>query len=176
MEHNIIIAGFGGQGVLFAGKILTVCGLSENKEVSWLPSYGPEMKGGTANCSVVISDREIGSPLVTSPDILIAMNVQSFDKFLPALKPDGVLIYDSSLIHKEPDRSDIKAFSIPASKIASDNELAGLSNVIILGFLTKHTSIFSKERFSEILAKSTPKSKEHLKALNQKAFELGFNY
>ena len=115
---EILLAGFGGQGVLFAGKILAYCGLMDNKELSWLPSYGPEMRGGTANCSVCISDDPIGSPLVLNPDILIAMNQPSFDKFITEVKPGGKVFYDSTLIEAECGRTDIDIFPIPSSQLA----------------------------------------------------------
>ena len=102
MTHEIILAGFGGQGVMLMGQILTYAGMLENKHVSWMPSYGPEMRGGTANCTVVISDEPVGSPLVTNPGIVVAMNLPSMDKFEPTVKPGGVLLYNSSLIEQQP--------------------------------------------------------------------------
>ena len=109
---QILIAGFGGQGILFAGKFLAYKGLMEDKQVSWLPSYGPEMRGGTANCSVIISDEEIGAPTITNPDVLVAMNLPSFDKFEPTVKAGGLMIVDSSLVAKKSEREDIKVCKV----------------------------------------------------------------
>lgn len=172
---EILLAGFGGQGVLFAGKILAYCGLMDNKELSWLPSYGPEMRGGTANCSVCISDEPIGSPLVLAPDILIAMNQPSFDKFVNDVKPGGKVFYDSTLIENECTRTDIEIFAIPSSKLADDNELKGGSNIILLGKVLKETEIFSLDTMKKGIEKVVPPSKAHLIANNFKAIELGMN-
>ena len=147
MTNNILLSGFGGQGILFAGKQLAKTGMDIGLNVSWLPSYGPEMRGGAANCSVIISDKEIGSPIVTTPDILIALNLPSFYKFEPAIKAGGILIADSSMIQEKSTRADIRAYYIPATKIADENGLGGLANVIILGYLLKITGIFDYEMF-----------------------------
>lgn len=172
---EILLAGFGGQGVLFAGKILAYCGLMDNKELSWLPSYGPEMRGGTANCSVCISDEPIGSPLVLSPDILIAMNQPSFDKFVTEVKPGGKVFYDSTLIENECTRTDIEIFGIPSQQLADDNELKGGSNIILLGKVTKETNIITMDTFKKAIEKIVPPAKAQLIANNFKAFELGMN-
>ena len=129
MTTEIILAGFGGQGILFAGKILAYCGLIAGKELSWLPSYGPEMRGGTANCSVCISDEPIGSPLVTTPDYLIAMNGPSYKKFIDAVKPGGLVLFDNSIVEETCERTDITAISLPATDLATD---AGLNGAAIL--------------------------------------------
>ena len=123
-ELNILLAGFGGQGILFTGKVIAYAGLMEDMEVSWLPSYGPEMRGGTANCSVCLSDNKIGSPLVTNPDVLVAMNLPSLEKFENDVVPGGLIIIDSSIIDKKVEREDVKVIYIPASEIA---EKAGMS-------------------------------------------------
>lgn len=175
MTTEILLAGFGGQGVLFAGKILAYCGLMDSKELSWLPSYGPEMRGGTANCSVCISDEPIGSPLVLAPDILIAMNQPSFDKFIGTVKPGGRVFLDSTLIDAECDRTDIELFAIPSSQLADDNELKGGSNIILLGKLIKETELFSLDTMKKAIEKVVPPSKAHLIANNFKAIELGMN-
>ncbi len=175
MTTEILLAGFGGQGVLFAGKILAYCGLMDSKELSWLPSYGPEMRGGTANCSVCISDDPIGSPLVLAPDILVAMNQPSFDKFINAVKPGGKVFVDSTLIDAVCDRTDIDIFCIPSSQMADDNELKGGSNIILLGKLIKETNLFSLETMKRGIEKVVPPSKAHLIANNFKAIELGMN-
>lgn len=172
---EILLAGFGGQGVLFAGKILAYCGLMDNKELSWLPSYGPEMRGGTANCSVCISDEQIGSPLVLTPDILIAMNQPSFDKFVADVKPGGKVFYDSTLIDCECTRTDIELYAIPSSQLADDNELKGGSNIILLGKLIKESGLFSLDTMKKAIEKVVPPSKAHLISNNFRAIEIGMN-
>lgn len=172
---EILLAGFGGQGVLFAGKILAYCGLMDEKQLSWLPSYGPEMRGGTANCSVCISDEPIGSPLVLTPNILIAMNQPSFDKFVADVKPGGKVFYDSTLIENECTRTDIEMYAIPSSQLADDNELKGGSNIILLGKLIKESGIFSLNIMKKAIEKVVPPSKAHLISNNFKAIEIGMN-
>jgi 2-oxoglutarate ferredoxin oxidoreductase subunit gamma len=130
---KILIAGFGGQGILFAGKALAYTGLKNGMEVSWLPSYGPEMRGGTANCSVTLSDTPIGSPIVEKPDVLVAMNLPSLEKYFYQTEKNGYIIFDSSLISKHDQRDDVVIAGIPATKMASDNGLNGLANMIIMG-------------------------------------------
>lgn len=175
MTTEILLAGFGGQGVLFAGKILAYCGLMDSKELSWLPSYGPEMRGGTANCSVCISDEPIGSPLVLTPDILIAMNQPSFDKFIGSVKPGGKVFIDSTLIDAESNRDDIEIFALPSTKLADENELKGGSNIILLGKVIKETGIFTLETMKKAIEKVVPPAKAQLIANNFKAIELGMN-
>ena len=136
---QILIAGFGGQGILFAGKFLAYKGLMEDLQVSWLPSYGPEMRGGTANCNVILSETPVGSPIINRPDILIALNLPSYDKFEKQIKTGGMLIANSTLIPTKSERTDIDAHYIPATAMASENGLEGGANVIILGFLLKLT-------------------------------------
>ena len=142
MTTEIILAGFGGQGILFAGKILAYCGLMDGKEVSWLPSYGPEMRGGTANCSVCISDGLIGSPLVTTPDYLIAMNGPSYKKFIDAVKPGGLVLFDNSIVEETCERTDITAISLPATDLATDAGLNGAANMVLLGRMLAETNLF----------------------------------
>ncbi len=174
--YNILIAGFGGQGVLFAGKALAKMAMHEGLHVTWLPSYGPEMRGGAANCSVIISDEEIGSPLVPEPDILIALNIPSFDKFEPHIKPGGAVFADSAMIDRRSERTDISAHYIPASSIASDNGLSGLANVVMLGHVIKKTGIFDYDAFLADLVSGIPASRAALIEGNTKALRLGFNY
>ncbi|MBR6795132.1 MAG: 2-oxoacid:acceptor oxidoreductase family protein, partial [Clostridia bacterium] len=137
---EILIAGFGGQGVLFAGKLLAYKGLLEGRQLSWLPSYGPEMRGGTANCSIILSDIPVGSPIVSNPDILIAMNLPSFEKYESSAKAGGMIVADSSLIEKKTARDDVKAFYIPATQLAKENGMPTLANMIILGKVIKESS------------------------------------
>ncbi len=174
-DLNIVVAGFGGQGVLFTGKVLSYCGLIDNHEVTWLPSYGPEMRGGTANCSICISDKTIGSPLVTNPNILIVMNTPSYDKFIDMVVPGGTVIADSSLIPQVPTREDINFFNIPATKLSNDNDLASLTNIILLGKALKETTIASIETVEKAILKSVPASKKHLLEPNMRAIKLGMS-
>ncbi len=173
---KILIAGFGGQGILFAGKALAYTGLKAGKEVSWLPSYGPEMRGGTANCSVTISDTPIGSPIVDKPDVLVAMNLPSLEKYYNETEKGGYVIYDSSLITKEDLRNDVLTAGIPATKMASDNQLPGLANMIILGKVIKETQVLTLEQIKNSLAQMVPAKKIELLEKNIKAIELGYNY
>ncbi len=173
---KILIAGFGGQGILFSGKALAYTGLKAGKEVSWLPSYGPEMRGGTANCSITISDTPIGSPIVDKPNILIAMNLPSLEKYFYETEPKGIIIYDSSLIIKQDTRDDVITIGIPATKLASDNGLDGLANMIIMGKTIKETNIFTLEQIKSSLSQMVPAKKAELLEKNIKAIELGYNY
>ena len=176
MTHEILLAGFGGQGILFAGKILAYSGLMDEKEVSWLPSYGPEMRGGTCNCSVCISDDPIGSPLVLDPSILVVMNTPSMEKFAGSVKPGGVIISDSTMVDVKTDRTDIKAFYIPATELAQKNDLAGGANIILLGKLFRETGIVSAETFRKAVEKVVPAKKAALAANNLKAVQIGMDY
>ncbi len=173
---KILIAGFGGQGILFAGKALAYTGLKAGMEVSWLPSYGPEMRGGTANCSVTLSDTPIGSPIVDKPDVLVAMNLPSLEKYLYETEKNGYIIYDSSLINKQEVREDVVTFAIPATKLASDNGLDGLANMIIMGKVIKATNVLTLEQIKNSLAQMVPAKKAELLEKNIKAIELGYNY
>lgn len=173
---NILLAGFGGQGILFAGKQIVLAGMRSGKYVSWLPSYGPEMRGGTCNCSVIVEDEPIGSPLVTKPDILLAFNTPSFDKFESKVVKGGMLFTDSSLVNKTSERTDITSYSIPATALADENGLNGMANVIMLGYIVKKTGMFTKEFFKESLNSGIPASKAHLADVNRKALEIGFGY
>ena len=172
---NMLLAGFGGQGILFAAKVIAYAGLLEEKQVSWLPSYGPEMRGGTANCSVCISDEPIGSPLVLNPDILVVMNIQSFDKFIDKVVPGGTAIVDSSLIDKKTNRDDIHVYYIDATKQANDDGLTGLANIIMIGKMLAATSFSTEEMIEKALQKCIPAKKAHLLEPNMKAIKLGMS-
>lgn len=176
MTTNMLIAGFGGQGILFSGKFLAYEGLLEGREVSWLPSYGPEMRGGTANCSVILSDIPVGSPIVSTPDLLVVMNLPSLDKYEAATAAGGKIFVDSALIGRKVEREDVEAFYIPATKLASDENLGGLANMILLGYVIKHTNIIPFENIERALQKVVPASKQHLIDANKRALELGYNY
>jgi len=176
MTTEILLAGFGGQGILFAGKQLAKTAMHEGKNVSWLPSYGPEMRGGSANCSVIISDKEIGSPIINRPDILIALNLPSYDKFEKQIKTGGMLIANSTLIPTKSERTDIDAHYIPATAMASENGLEGGANVIILGFLLKLTGLFDYDEFVDLMVAGIPATKARLIENNKKALKLGYDY
>ena len=177
MEFNkILIAGFGGQGILFSGKSLAFTGLKAQKEVSWLPSYGPEMRGGTASCSVIVSDTPVGSPIVDKPNILIAMNKPSLERYINDTEKGGYIIYDSSLIDYDAKKEGVTTFGIPATKMASDNGLNGLANIIIIGKVIKETKIFTLEQIKNSLSQMVPKNRQELLERNIKAIELGYNY
>jgi len=173
---QVLFAGFGGQGILFSGKFLAYEGLMSGREVSWLPSYGPEMRGGTANCSVILSDMPIGSPIVTHPDILIAMNLPSLDKYEDATVSGGQIFVDSALIERKVKRTDVEAYYIPATKLASDENLSGLANMIILGKVLRHTELMDYENVGRAMAKIVSAKRKNLYDLNLKAIELGYNY
>lgn len=172
-KYNMLLAGFGGQGILFAGKVIAYGGLMDNKEISWLPSYGPEMRGGTANCSVCIDTKAIGSPLVTEPNVFVAMNLPSFDKFIDSVAPGGIVLIDSFLINKKVERTDIKAFYVPATKLAEENGLKGLANIILIGKLFKETGFCSVEALDKAIEKCVPPKKAHLIDSNKKAIQIG---
>ena len=176
MTTNILLSGFGGQGILFAGKQIAKTGMDTGMQVSWLPSYGPEMRGGTASCSVIVSDEEVGCPLVSAPDLLVCFNLPSFDKFEPTVAPGGKLFADSSLIDKQSTRTDIECFYIPASAMASDNGLTGGANVIMLGYILAKTGLFDFEEFKAHMVASIPQTKAKLIENNKKALDLGFHY
>lgn len=176
MTKQILIAGFGGQGILFSGKFLAYEGLIDGKEVSWLPSYGPEMRGGTANCSIIISDTKIGSPIVDKPDILVAMNTPSYDKYISEVNPGGKVFIDSSLIDKKCERDDVEAYYIPATQLASENNLTGLANMIILGNVIAHTDIMPNENIEKAMQKVVSAKKQNLFDLNMKAVQIGHDY
>ena len=176
MKNEFLFAGFGGQGLLFAGKILVYTGMLEGKKVSWLPSYGPEMRGGTANCSVIISDNPIGSPIVNNPDTLVAMNLPSLDKFEDAVNAGGYIFVDSTLISRKVARDDVKATYIPATQLAADNDMVGLANIIILGRAMRELGIFTLDELKGTIGKVVSDRKRALLEKNLAAVELGYNY
>ena len=173
---QILFAGFGGQGILFSGKFLAYKGLVEELQVSWLPSYGPEMRGGTANCSVILSDTPVGSPIITTPDVLIAMNAPSLLKYVDTVVPGGQIYVDSSLIDVKVERTDVEVFYIPATQMAKDEGISSLANMIIVGHLLAHHPELSFEGTEGVVEKLVPPKKEALKALNVKALALGRDY
>lgn len=172
MTHEIIMAGFGGQGVMLMGQLLTYAGMIENKKVSWIPSYGPEMRGGTANCSVIVSDEPIGAPIVTDPTLVVAMNLPSLDKFEPLLKPGGTLIINSSLIKRDAKRTDITVHQLPANDIADELGNTRVANMVILGAVVAATGAVSNESLAKAFAKMFAKKPE-LFAINEQAIKAG---
>ena len=173
---QILIAGFGGQGILFTGKFLAYKGLMEDLQVSWLPSYGPEMRGGTANCNVILSETPVGSPIITAPDVLIAMNLPSLQKYVDAVVPGGQIYVDSSLIDEKVTRTDVEVFYIPATQMAKDENLGNLANMIIAGHLLEHNPELSFDGTAAVIEKLVPPKKAALVELNMKAMNLGKNY
>ena len=175
MSRNlqVVLAGFGGQGVLFAGKVIAYAGLIEDREVSWLPSYGPEMRGGTANCSVTLADDPIGSPLVVAPNALIAMNQPSFDKFVDAVVPGGVIVVDSSMVQDIREPEGVKVCALPATQLAEEAGLKGLGNIVLLGKLYAETEFCGRATLDAAINKCVPPKKAALIEKNKEAIELG---
>lgn len=173
---NLLFAGFGGQGILFAGKFLAYKGLIENKQVSWLPSYGPEMRGGTANCSVIISDDPIGSPIVSKPDVLVAMNIPSLEKYENDVVSGGKIFVDSTLINKKVERTDVDVYYIPATKIANDNGTPTLANMIITGKVLKEVDWFSMDNTDAALKKVVSARHLDLLDVNLSAVKAGYDF
>jgi 2-oxoglutarate ferredoxin oxidoreductase subunit gamma len=173
---NMLFAGFGGQGILFAGKFLAYKGLIEGKQVSWLPSYGPEMRGGTANCSVIVSEDPIGSPIVSKPDVLVAMNLPSLDKYENEVVSGGKIFIDSTLISRKVNRADVEVYYIPATQLADENNMKTLANMIITGKVLKEVSQFSMDNTEAALKKVVSARHQDLLGVNVKAVEAGYNY
>ena len=171
---ELMLAGFGGQGILFAGKLVAYSGLLEDKEVSWLPSYGPEMRGGTCNCSVCISEEPIGSPQMLTPNALIVMNQPSLEKFIDTVVPGGVVLVDSSIVNAQVKRQDITVYYVPASKIAEENGLKGMANIVLVGKLLQATKFATKESAIAAVSKVVPPRKANLIDSNIKALDLGY--
>ena len=176
MTTQILIAGFGGQGVLFAGKFLAYKGMVEDKNISWLPSYGPEMRGGTANCSVVLSDMPVGSPIITAPDVLVAMNLPSLQKFVDTVVPGGKIFVDSTLIDAKVERTDVEVFYIPATQMAKDAGFATLANMILMGKVIKETQAVRFDNNLETLQSFIPAKKAKLIDINCQALQAGYDF
>ncbi|MBE6728826.1 MAG: 2-oxoacid:ferredoxin oxidoreductase subunit gamma [Ruminococcaceae bacterium] len=170
---QFLFSGFGGQGILFAGKFMAYKGLIDDKQVSWLPSYGPEMRGGTASCSVIVSDEPVGSPIVSKPDVLIAMNLPSLDKYESTVAPGGMIFLDSTLIERKVLRDDVKVFYIPATKLASDNNMPTLANMIIVGKVLSKINDYEKESVDAALAKVISAKRADMAEINRKAMQIG---
>jgi 2-oxoglutarate ferredoxin oxidoreductase subunit gamma len=171
--HEIIFAGFGGQGVLSMGQIIAYAAMLEGKEVSWMPSYGPEMRGGTANCIVIVSDGRISSPIVTKFDSAVTLNQPSLDKFENAVKPGGFLIYEKSTIINPPTRKDIEIFSISAIEEAQTLGKKQVANMVLLGAFLQKRSIIKPDYLLKALRKALPERHHHTLPMNEKALEIG---
>lgn len=176
MTYETIMAGFGGQGLLFSGKVLAHAALIENKELSWLPSYGPEMRGGTCNCSVIVSDSPIGSPIIESPNVLMVMNEPSLDKFEPMLVAGGTVFVDSSLVPRKVSRTDITAYYIPATEMAKNMNAPSLANMILLGAIVAKLGCVQFETVLEAIKHTISARKADLLELNLKAVQAGKDF
>ena len=172
-DFEIVIAGFGGQGLLFAGKVLAYAGLVEGRQLSWLPSYGPEMRGGTANCSVVVADEPVGSPVVTEPDVAIIMNKPSLISFEKAVKPGGVLLYNTSLIDQAPTRTDIRVVGVACNDIAAELGNARVANMVMLGAYCQAAGHIALESIEEAMRHKLGAKKAHLMPINRQALDKG---
>lgn len=173
---QFLFSGFGGQGILFAGKFMAYKGLTEGKQVSWLPSYGPEMRGGTASCGVIVGDSPVGSPIVSKPDILIAMNLPSLDKYESAVVPGGKIFYDSSLITRDVNRTDVEIYKIPATEMADKNGFPTLANMIIVGKILSVLGEFTEDGVKAALGKVISAKHADMLDVNLKAISLGAEY
>ncbi|HZU86398.1 MAG TPA: 2-oxoacid:acceptor oxidoreductase family protein [Anaerolineaceae bacterium] len=176
MQTEIIIAGFGGQGVLFAGQLLAYAGMDENLEVTWIPSYGPEMRGGTANCTVIIADEEIGSPMVRYPQAVIALNQPSLDKYESQLKPGGVLVVNSSIVDRPVKRTDIKVVLVPGNEIAEALGERRMTNMVMLGALLANLPVLPLTALEKALKEHLPTRHQRLLPLNIQAIQKGAEY
>jgi 2-oxoglutarate ferredoxin oxidoreductase subunit gamma len=176
MQNETVIAGFGGQGVLFLGKVMAYAALAEDLKVTWFPSYGPEMRGGTANCTVVISDEEIGSPQVKNPKAIVVMNLPSLDKYEKLVAPGGYLVIDTSMVNRKATRTDIHVLEIPAVELAEELGDKRLANSILLGALMAKANFLKKENLVKGLEESLSHGKKNLIDINIKAIEKGASY
>ena len=174
--QNYLLSGFGGQGILFAGKFLAYKGLTSGQQVSWLPSYGPEMRGGTASCSVIVSDEPVGSPIVSKPDVLIAMNLPSLDKFEQSVVKGGKIFIDSTLIDRRCEREDVSAFYIPATALAKELGYPTLANMIMVGKMLRECPEIGYGFVEETLNKVVSAKHRNLYDANLAAIQCGYNY
>ena len=174
--HKIMFAGFGGQGILFAGRVVAYAGFLTGKEVTWLPAYGAEARGGTSNSAVIISDNLIGTPIVRNPFYLTVMNLPSLDRFEPMVEAGGTIFVDETIITRKVERNDIKTLYIPATYLADKEGFPKLANVVMLGSMMKETGMFTPDEMYAAIDKSVSTSKTDLIELNYKAFDIGYNY
>ena len=173
-QYEVTMAGFGGQGIMLAGQLLSYTGLKDGKNIIWLPSYGPEMRGGTAYCTVVISDARIGSPIINSPTCACVFNRPSFDKFAPRVKSGGLLIVNSSLINATSDRKDITEILVPATQIAIDAGNGRATNIVVLGAFVGATGIVKYDTLVKVVEEKLGKKRE-LFEINRRVLEMGYN-
>ena len=176
MTKRYIFAGFGGQGMLTIGQFLAQAGMNEGKYVSWLPSYGPEMRGGTCNCSVIVSDEPVGSPIVTEPDVLIVMNRPSLDKFESAVVPGGEIYVDSSLVDRKVERGDVTVHYVPATALSTERGFDGIANMILLGSVIENSRVIDKANIPAAMEKVVSAKHKNLFDFNVRAIELGYDY
>jgi 2-oxoglutarate ferredoxin oxidoreductase subunit gamma len=176
METSIIISGFGGQGTLFAGQVLAYAALDAGKHVTWIPSYGPEMRGGTAHCTVIISDEEIGSPIVRNPTIAVALNLPSLDKYEKLIQPGGLMVANSSLINRQVARRDIDAIHIPANKIAEEIGNMRLANMVAIGAMINARPVLTIDSLRQALAEHLPERHKKLLPANFEAMQRGSGF
>lgn len=174
--QQIILAGFGGQGILSMGKFIAHAGLEEGRNVSWLPSYGPEMRGGTANCNVIVAEEEVGSPIISRATALVVMNQPSLEKFEAYVEPDGLIILDSSLVPVRPKRADVRVFAIPATEKAYEFGNATFAGIILLGKLIQETGVVTPENFEKALYKALPPKRHGMIPDEMKALAFGAQY
>ena len=173
MNKEMIFAGFGGQGVMLMGQILAYAGMMEGQQVSWFPAYGPEMRGGTANCSVIIGDEPVGTPIVTDPSVIVAMNLPSLDKFEPMLSAGGTLLINSSLIDREPHRKDVKVILIPCNDIAKELGNMKVANMVMVGAIIAASGVVAIDSVLTVLAKKIFKNKPKVMPINEQAIRKG---
>ncbi|MBN1314905.1 MAG: 2-oxoacid:acceptor oxidoreductase family protein [Anaerolineales bacterium] len=175
MHQSVVVSGFGGQGALFSGQLLTYAAMDTGRQVTWIPSYGPEMRGGVARCTVIISDEEIGSPIVRNPDVAIVLNNPSMEKFQKELKTGGILVINSSMINIPAERKDIRAILIQGNKIASEMGDVRMTNMVLLGAMLAVNPIVELEAVEQALRDHLPERKQHLIEPNLKVLHRGFS-
>ena len=175
-NRQFLFSGFGGQGILFAGKFIAYKGMLEGKNASWLPSYGPEMRGGTASCGVIVGDEAVGSPIVSRPDVLVAMNLPSLDKYESSVAPGGMIFVDSTLVTRPVNRTDVTVFALPATQMASDNGTPTLANMILVGKILKALGEFDEENLRSALGKVISAKHADMLEVNLNVMKLGANY
>ena len=173
---QFLFSGFGGQGILFAGKFIAYKGLMDGKNVSWLPSYGPEMRGGTASCGVIVGDESVGSPIVSNPDVLVAMNLPSLDKYESSVAPGGIIFVDSTLVTRDVTRTDVTVYPVPATQMASDNGTPTLANMILVGKILKVLGEFDEDSLRAALGKVISAKRADMLEVNLNAMKLGADY
>ena len=173
---QFLFSGFGGQGILFSGKFIAYKGLLDGKNVSWLPSYGPEMRGGTASCSVIVGDESVGSPIVSRPDVLVAMNLPSLDKYEASVAPGGIIFVDSTLVSRAVTRTDVTVYPVPATQLASDNGIPTLANMILVGKILHVLNDFQEDSVRAALGKVVSAKRADMLEVNLNAMKLGAEY